>query len=188
MVKVGFKGLVHLAILIVIATVAGHVGQRIWPDFHEKPPREIFGVGLVGAFCGMYLFYVLGLHRIFFSMVDLCRSRKTDPVIGQPPPPMKTHEEWKKDLDQIDGQGSIDEFLAKWSEVPRTKKGEAAKPVGITGNIGPSGPTGPSEGKEISNQPALPADVIGWIDKHYERAAQLWARAHPGQNFPNLRR
>jgi hypothetical protein len=185
MVKAAFKGFVHVALVVIIANVAGAVGQRIWPDYKERPPREIFGLAVVGAFGGMYLFYMLGMHRIFFSMIDLCKSRKTDPVIGPPPAPMKTHEEWKKDLDQIDGQGSLDEFLAKWSEVPRTKKGEAAKTIGIAGNVGPSGA---SQGREIPNQPGLPPDVVGWIDKHYERAAQLWSRAHPGQDFPNPRR
>lgn len=174
------RTILHVGVLAACGLLIMLVGPRIWPDMREKPV-ELFVAGLIGGFMGMYLFYALGIYRVL-DLIKLPGSRKTDPVIGAAPKDMKTYEEWREDLDKVDGMGGLDEFLAKWSDVPRTKKGESM-PVGSPGVAGGPGlacgpgPTGSG----------LPEDVVKWIDKHYERAAQLWMRAHPGQSLPNPR-
>lgn len=170
MLKFLGKLFIHVAILTVAAHLSMVVGVRIWPDMKEKPPAELFTAGLIGAFVGIYLFYSV---KDKFGWGTVPSPAKTDPVLGPAPKPIKTYEEWKGDLDKIDGQTGIEEFLEKWSEVPRTEK---PKPGALS-----DAKQGPSEGQEIPNRPGLPENVVGWIDKHYERASQLWNHAHPGQ-------
>lgn len=181
----GRKLIVFVAHAAVVGVVVA-VSLKAWPDMKDKPPLQILVAGAVGAIAARYLLALLGFDNILLGFLPTSDSRKTDPVIGPAPKPLKTYEEWKDDLDKIDGQTGIEEFLSKWREVPRTKKGEA--PPAVSGDdhrtaswTPEGGKKSPAEGHEIPNQPALPENVVGWIDKHYERASQLWNSAHPGQ-------
>lgn len=203
------KQLVLLAVHAVVIIITIAFALKIWPDIKDKPPLEVLMAAAAGTVAARYFFFLFGLDRFLMAWLPGSRSQKTDPVIGPAPAPAHTYEEWKADLDKVDGQDNLDDFLAKWADVPpsmRPKKfverqgpkgpdagcGLQGPPVslGQTGNIGPSGASGemnkgPGEGREIPNRSGIPDHVVGWIDKHYERASQLWQRAHPGQDLPH---
>lgn len=175
MVKGIVKWVLRIGFLAVAAYLAPTAAPKIWAYIKDRPPSEVFASMITGALIG-----AVGLSWIsrIFDWWKARKPRKTDPVIGTAPAPMKTYEEWREDLDKAEGIDGLDAFLEKWSEVPRTKKGEAA-PKRSQGSVG-------LQGKVEVSGTGLPEDVVKWIDKHYERAAQLWVRAHPGQNLPRV--
>lgn len=176
MLKLIWKVFIHVAVLTVAAHLSMVVGTKIWPDMKEKPPAELFTAGAIGAFLGLYIFYSV---KDKFGWGVLA-PQKTDPVLGPAPKPIKTYEDWKEDLDKVDGQDGLEEFLERWSGVPRTEKG--AKP-----ELGKGTEKGPSGGKEIPNTTGIPPDVTRWIDQSYERAYKLYMLAHPEMKDVNPR-
>ena len=181
--------------VVIVVTIA--FALKIWPDLKDKPPLEVLVAAAAGTVAARYLFFLFGLDRILLGWLPKSTSKKTDPVIGPAPSPAHTYEEWKADLYKLDGQSDLEDFLSKWRDVPpsmRPKRYSGLnEPPGIIGAMGPSGAEGvhgdpfkgPGEGREFPNHSNLPDHVVTWIDKHYERASQLWRRAHPGQDLPH---
>lgn len=111
-----------MAPLVFGALVGNALAVRIWPDLKEKSPWFWLATGANGALGG-----ILATRLLFGKRPSKKPVQKTDPVIPEAPADPKTYEEWRKDLARTVDENApdfmpLDEFIRKWSDVPRSPK------------------------------------------------------------------
>ena len=127
MLKTAFRFLAYLFVIGWGARGSSLIATIWWPDLKEQHPWLWLLSGAVGAAAMVFV-----ASKIFPPRHPRV-TPKTDPVIPEAPADPKTYEEWRKDLDRTVDETApdflpLEDFIKKWSDVPRTPKKEPLVP------------------------------------------------------------